>query len=129
MAKVEWNDQIAEKYVKQARANLLGVGFSMERHIKESMTRSPGGRESAGGYPGVGKRKGMGGRLRASIATVGEEKDANTYAVKVGSNVEYAKFLEFGTSKMKPRPFLRLTLTYFRGKIQDLCAKGSVTTS
>lgn len=42
------------------------------------------------------------GRLRASIS---HDSDENT--VIVGTNVEYAKYVELGTSKMKPRPYLK----------------------
>ncbi|WP_072389874.1 HK97-gp10 family putative phage morphogenesis protein [Hyphomicrobium sp. CS1GBMeth3] len=45
------------------------------------------------------------GRLHQSItATVAERPDVLT--VQVSANVEYASYLEHGTSKMAPRPFL-----------------------
>lgn len=43
------------------------------------------------------------GRLRNSITHA--QMDENTEVI--GSNVEYAVFVELGTSKMKARPFLR----------------------
>lgn len=42
------------------------------------------------------------GRLRASIS---HARDDN--AAYIGTNVEYAAYVELGTSKMKPRPYLR----------------------
>lgn len=41
------------------------------------------------------------GRLRASIT-----HDSGETSVRVGSNVEYAGFLELGTSKMAAQPYL-----------------------
>ncbi len=41
------------------------------------------------------------GRLRSSLNTT-KQKDG----VKVGTNVEYAAFIEDGTSRMKARPYL-----------------------
>lgn len=49
------------------------------------------------------------GRLRASIATLLVQGDAGLEAW-VGTNVEYAIFVEFGTWKMEPRSFLRRAL-------------------
>lgn len=42
------------------------------------------------------------GRLRNSITFYTEDK-----AVHIGTNVEYAQFVEEGTSKQKPQPYLR----------------------
>ena len=44
------------------------------------------------------------GRLRDSIT---HEVDESEEAVYVGTNVEYAVYQEYGTSKMKPHPFLK----------------------
>lgn len=42
------------------------------------------------------------GRLRASITHLVDDR-----SVTIGTNVEYAKYQEFGTSKMKAQPFLK----------------------
>ena len=42
------------------------------------------------------------GRLRGSISHARDDK-----AVYIGTNVEYAQYVELGTSKMAARPFLR----------------------
>jgi HK97 gp10 family phage protein len=49
------------------------------------------------------------GRLRASI-TWRPGEDAYSPYVDIGSAVTYAPYLEFGTSKMEARPFLRPAL-------------------
>lgn len=55
------------------------------------------------------------GTLRRSIHT---EMRSNTQAV-VGTDVEYAVYQEFGTSKMKAHPYLRPALDENRGKVLD----------
>lgn len=49
------------------------------------------------------------GRLRGSITHV-PGRDGRGYYVDVGSNVEYAPFVEFGTSKQPAQPWLRPAL-------------------
>jgi HK97 gp10 family phage protein len=50
------------------------------------------------------------GRLRNSI-TWELRTDARGLYAAVGTNVEYAPYVEFGTSKMSAQPFLRPALT------------------
>lgn len=49
------------------------------------------------------------GRLRASIHHV-PGRDARGFYVQVGTNVNYAGFVEFGTRRMRAQPFLRPAL-------------------
>lgn len=49
------------------------------------------------------------GRLRSSITMVLESDSDGLYAV-VGTNVDYAEFVEFGTSTQRAQPFLRPAL-------------------
>jgi len=58
------------------------------------------------------------GRLRASI-THRVEREGKHFNGLVGTNVEYAKYLELGTSKIAPRPFLRPTLENNKQRILD----------
>jgi hypothetical protein len=57
-----------------------------------------------GGKPGVRT-----GRLRASIVWVPGVDEISPY-VDIGSNVEYAIYVEMGTSRMAARPYLRPAL-------------------
>lgn len=47
------------------------------------------------------------GRLRNSITHVTEESEK---AVYIGTNTEYAPYVELGTSKMKAKPYLKPTV-------------------
>lgn len=48
------------------------------------------------------------GRLRNSIT---HQMMPEGNAVQIGTNVEYAPYVELGTSRMKSRPYLRQTIT------------------
>ena len=48
------------------------------------------------------------GRLRNSITNA---VALNEQAVYIGTNVEYAAYVELGTSRMKPRPYLKPAAT------------------
>lgn len=67
------------------------------------------------------------GELHGSITTVENSSRAVT-RFEVGANVEYAKHLELGTSKIKPRPFLGPSLAeneaQIRADIQTAVKRG-----
>jgi HK97 gp10 family phage protein len=46
------------------------------------------------------------GRLRASISHIEEGFGSDNPSVQIGTNVEYAPAIEFGTSKQSAKPFL-----------------------
>jgi HK97 gp10 family phage protein len=47
------------------------------------------------------------GRLRSSIQTTGVRHDAGGSYVQVGTNVDYAVFVEFGTRHAAAQPYMR----------------------
>ena len=57
------------------------------------------------------------GRLRNSITNVVE---LGENAVYIGTNVEYAAFVELGTSRMKPRPYLKPAVTQHNAEYKEL---------
>jgi phage gpG-like protein len=70
--------------------------------------------------PGEPPRK-QTGRLRASVTYEVEEA---SLTARVGTNVEYGKYLELGTKKgIAPRPWLRRALAECRAKIDSILAQ------
>lgn len=61
------------------------------------------------------------GRLRASITHRTDEDLAGPFA-EVGTNVEYASYVEHGTSKMGPHPFLSYALNMNQHDINEKIA-------
>lgn len=92
--------------VNQTKRNLSkhGTGIIYQRGNKTHQTSAPGE------APAVDT-----GRLRASYTS--EAHEAEKY-VEVGTNVEYAPFLEYGTSKMDARPHFRPAIEQTRAAIQ-----------
>ena len=70
------------------------VGALVERQAKENVTKT--GSE----HPQV-----QTGRLRSSIIHQ-VTSEGNEIVAEIGTNVEYGKYLEFGTSRMPPYPWL-----------------------
>lgn len=50
------------------------------------------------------------GRLRSSITHSEPERRGDVVAVRIGTNVEYARFVELGTSRARAQPYLRPAL-------------------
>ena len=60
------------------------------------------------------------GNLRRNIEH-GVDGDDTAY---IGTNVEYGKYVEYGTSKMKPRPFLKQAVVNHQDEYKALLEKG-----
>jgi HK97 gp10 family phage protein len=63
------------------------------------------------------------GRLRSSLTHATEDFGSDNPAVTVGTNVEYAKHVEFGTSKQSAKPYLYPALIENKQKILREIAK------
>jgi len=114
----EWFPQAGEKVLEPAKTRVKNIGYSIERDAKLSMKEGKG-KHSPPGSPPYTQTK----ALQSSISTawsglgdrggrvdiVGEPSSSNPsyFTVRVGTNKKYGLYLELGTSKMRPRPWLR----------------------
>jgi HK97 gp10 family phage protein len=101
----------AEKLDSDTKKAVNACALKVERDIKANMT--PNGPSSPGEAPAVDT-----GRLRASI-THRVEMDSGEAVAYVGTNVKYAPYLEFGTSRMAARPFMVPAIERNREWIKD----------
>lgn len=112
----EFNTEF-EQAVKKA---LTEIGIEAEAHAKEIITEK-GAVDT--------------GRLRNSVtwAIGGESAHASGYSgtapkkdepcVYLGTNVEYAPYIEFGTSRMKERSFIRSAVEDFGGEYKEIAER------
>lgn len=120
-----------------AEKGLVKVGTELVNEIKRTLSKPGGGRtyvrrgrsgsgsvrhtaSSPGAPPAVDT-----GRLRASINMKAGSEKGKPF-VDVGTNVQYAPFLEFGTSRMQARPYMRTALAAITEKARGIIAR-SVT--
>lgn len=106
---VDNKDVFLNALPEQISRALEAIGLAAESHAKEEITKvvydTP---ESKSGYVRTG-------RLRSSIS---HARDDN--AAYIGTNVEYAPYVELGTSKMKERPFLRPAAANYQEEYKSL---------
>ncbi|HYX06830.1 MAG TPA: HK97 gp10 family phage protein [Bacteroidales bacterium] len=117
MAKSKWNDKAVLQMVKQRvnkRLELVGefvvdrAIFNISGHAGKDLQAVDTGRlmdsitYATNGYLSKVRSK--------ALAGDGVSKPQEDLTVKIGSNVEYAPYIEIGTSKITSRPFLRTAL-------------------
>lgn len=104
-------DEILEALGEQLGQAMIAIGMAAESNAKQEITKAvydtP---ESKSGYVRTG-------RLRNSISY---GVDTDEPAVYIGSNVEYAPYVELGTSKMRARPYLKPAVENYAGEYKDL---------
>jgi hypothetical protein len=100
--------------------NRIREQLSRSQPTKGTGTKKRGMEPSAAGeYP-----KKVLGHLRRNVQS---EFDPVEPSARVGTNVKYGKYLEMGTRKMKPRPWLSLAIREFRRGIKSILEKGRPT--
>ena len=105
------SDLIKDALEDQVEQALTAVGITAENNAKREITRAvydtP---ESKSGYVRTG-------RLRNSLT---HSVAMNEKAVYIGSNVEYAAYVELGTSRMRARPYLRPAVENYTDEYKNL---------
>lgn len=115
-----YKDKIVVYYYQHMQKNVKNAVDMMVDYAKKLVSRpNPGGLyPSAPGEP----PKLVTGRLRASIKGKVEPKKnrINGYVYTEDDIAPYGIYLELGTSRMAPRPFLRPTLINNRPKLRQM---------
>lgn len=141
MARVVWKgEQIATEKLKKVFNGLINLGYQIEADAKRACTVDTGrlrasistnwnGSELQQGQTArrIKDERSLAGKTTAKqtglTATDGVGKPSGNPLVKpvvvVGTNVEYASHVEYGTSKMKPKPFLRVAWDMNIGKVME----------
>jgi HK97 gp10 family phage protein len=103
------------------RAVLAG-GFVLEAAVKVSMSATSHSGRMYGRHrasaPGETPAVETGNLVNSINTQLASSSDTNATA-EVGTGVEYAEFLEFGTSRMEARPFMRPAIDNNLTKIQE----------
>lgn len=128
----KFNDDFLNDVEKKLGQNLEKAAIYLKGKIKEALnttgepylaSQGPGGRHYKNeevSAPGENPHK-MIGNLQRSVAHAMEPDKKTAY---VGSNLDYALFLEVGTSKMAARPFFLPTLKAEADTISKIIATG-----
>lgn len=100
---VEVTLEVNKDLFKQAKDEAVRRGLEKIGQAAETYAKAlcPVGTPESTGIPGY-----MGGTLRGSIS---HDNDEDT--VYLGTNIEYAPYVEMGTVKMEARPYLRPAIT------------------
>lgn len=107
--RVESNVDIFKGALPEVKAAALeAIGMTAEGYAKIEITKAVYNTPPSPSY----KRTG---RLRNSIAHARDDD-----AAYIGTNVEYAPYVELGTSKMKARPFLRPAATEHSAEYKNI---------
>ena len=107
-SKFIWHQRVIDKLKEKIGDNLEEVGLFIEQEAKKNIT------EMGAVKTGI---------LRGSIT---HETDEGKLSTIIGTNVEYAPFVELGTSKMQPRPYLRYALYKNKKEIIDILSKEKI---
>lgn len=119
---LDWyGSQVQKQVTNTVVAGGEAVGQRVAAEAKRLVSRAnpTGASPSAPGEP----PKRVTGALMESI-DYQVEPSKQQVAVYVGASVQHALYLEFGTSKMAPRPFMRPAVANVSRQIVGLFAKG-----
>ena len=104
------SDLIKEALEDQVEQALIAVGITAENNAKCEITRAVYDTPESPSYARTG-------RLRNSLT---HSVEMNEKAVYIGSAVEYAAYVELGTSRMRARPYLRPAVANYTDEYKNL---------
>ena len=110
MARVEDNREEYEQKLNRAlRVAFKAIGLTLQQNAVIEINKAVYDTPETERYKRTGN-------LRSSITHVSDERSAT-----VGTNVEYAPYVEFGTSRgMKPRPYIRPAIEEHFQEYEDI---------
>ena len=122
-------EKLEVDFGKEIKDALVAGGLLVETQAKQNVQEVSPGKQ-------VVRYRNGGGKSNHVAAGAGESPNTDTGAlvrsisteiegnsVFVGTSLEYAAWLEFGTINMKPRPFLQKALDSKQSKINSLMVK------
>ena len=104
------SDLIKDALEDQVEQALIAVGITAENNAKREITRAVYDTPESPSYVRTG-------RLRNSLT---HSVEMNEKAVYIGSAVEYAAYVELGTSRMRARPYLRPAVENYTDEYKNL---------
>lgn len=110
---LKWHGDNFEQYLKGVVAEKIERACIVVKNEAKISISEPSNHGITPSDPGQQPHKDTG-RLRASVS---HEVDKATLTGRVGTNVDYGKFLELGTVKMAARPWLRPALEKMRSTV------------
>ena len=123
MTTMWYGKEVTFRIKRGMERNLTQAAIFLQGKVKESMSQggptatNPDAASSSPGEPPHVRT----GRLRNSIAY-----EVDKLTARVGTNVKYAPYLEFGTSRIAARPYLRPGLYNNRKEIQKILNRGII---
>lgn len=124
MARVRFDGSTPDDIRQRVYAALDAAAIVIQQEAKTVLSRAGTGvwysgqpaRSSAPGEPPVAQT----GTLRRSVQIDRTENKGRMPFVRVGTNLEYGPYLEFGTSRMAPRPWLRPAVAASRPRVRAI---------